>query len=152
MAPMLAGAAPKCRSRAHRSCRGARQPDVRSCPVCIHKRGSGRDHGGVRSPVVVVGAGAAGLAVSRALVGAGLDHLVLERHDVGDTWKTQRWDSFRLNTPGWMNAAVGTVAPTSFPFRDEVVQLLGERAASLPVRTHTPVVEIDHNGSRFLVR
>ena len=107
---------------------------------------------GVRSPVVVVGAGAAGLAVSRALVDAGLDHLVLERHDVGNTWQTQRWDSFRLNTPGWMNATLGTVAPTSFSYRDEVVQLLGQRAASLPVRTHTPVVEIDSSGSRFLVR
>jgi putative flavoprotein involved in K+ transport len=117
----------------------------------IHKRGDGRDHGAVRSPVVVVGAGAAGLAVSRGLVGAGLDHLVLERRDVGDTWQTQRWDSFRLNTPGWMNAAVGTVAPASFSYRDEVVQLLGERAASLPVRTHTPVVEIDYDGSQFLV-
>ena len=106
----------------------------------------------MRSPVVVVGAGAAGLAVSRALVGAGVDHVVLERHDVGDTWQTQRWDSFRLNTPGWMNATVGTVAPSSFSYRDEVVHLLGERAVSLPVRTHTPVVEIGHDGSRFLVR
>lgn len=106
----------------------------------------------MRSPVVIVGAGAAGLAVSRALVSAGVDHLVLERRDVGDTWQNQRWDNFRLNTPGWMNAAVGTVAPTSFSYRDEVVQLLGERAESLPVRTHTPVVEVDHDGSRFLVR
>ena len=106
----------------------------------------------MRSPCVVVGAGAAGLAVSRALVDAGLDHVVLERHDVGNTWRTQRWDSFRLNTPGWMNATLGPVAPAAFSDRDEVVQLLGERAASLPVRTQTPVVELDYSGSRFLVR
>ena len=39
--------------------------------------------------------------------GAGVEHLVLERNDLGDTWQHQRWDSFRLNTPGWMNATLG---------------------------------------------
>jgi putative flavoprotein involved in K+ transport len=111
-----------------------------------------RDRGRVGSACVVVGAGAAGLAVSRELAEAGLDHVVLERHDVADTWHSQRWDSFRLNTPGWMNATLGALAPTAFPRRDEVVQLLRERAASLPVRTHTPVVDIGHDTSRFVVR
>jgi putative flavoprotein involved in K+ transport len=106
----------------------------------------------VRSPCVVVGAGAAGLAVSRALVDVGLDHVVLEREGVGSTWQNQRWDSFRLNTPGRMNSVLGEVAPTSFSARDEVVTLLGERAAALPVRTHTPVVAIDHDGHTFSVR
>jgi putative flavoprotein involved in K+ transport len=32
------------------------------------------------------------------------------------------------------------------------VQLLGERATSLPVRTHTPVVGVDHEGDGFVVR
>jgi putative flavoprotein involved in K+ transport len=111
-----------------------------------------RDRGRVRSSCVVVGAGAAGLAVSRKLAEAGLDHVVLERHDVADTWQNQRWDNFRLNTPGWMNATLGPIAPTSFPHRDEVVQLLREQAASLPVRTHTPVLDVGHNESRFVVR
>jgi putative flavoprotein involved in K+ transport len=101
---------------------------------------------------VVVGAGAAGLAVSRRLADAGLDHVVLERRDTGDTWRNQRWDSFRLNTPGWMNTTLGTLPPSWFSDRNEVVRLLDEEAASLPVRTHTPVLEVDHNGSRYVVR
>ena len=47
---------------------------------------------------------------------------------------------------------LGTVEPTSFCYRDEVVQLLTDRAASLPVHTDTPVVDLDHDGSRFVVR
>ena len=54
----------------------------------------------------VVGAGWAGLGVSHALKGAGLRHRVLERARIGETWRTQRWDSFRMNT-----ANVHTVMP-----------------------------------------
>ncbi|MDX6231992.1 MAG: putative flavoprotein involved in transport, partial [Nocardioidaceae bacterium] len=71
---------------------------------------------------------------------------------VADTWQNQRWDSFRLNTPGWMNETLGTVEPTSFSYRDEVVRLLADRAASLPVHTNAPVVALHHDGSEFVVR
>jgi putative flavoprotein involved in K+ transport len=47
----------------------------------------------------VIGAGWAGLGVSYALTRAGLSHRVLERGRIGETWLTQRWDSFHLNTP-----------------------------------------------------
>ena len=55
---------------------------------------------------VVVGAGWAGLGVSHALTLQGVRHQVLERGRIGETWRTQRWDSFRLNTPN-----VQTVMP-----------------------------------------
>ena len=47
----------------------------------------------------VIGAGGAGLGVSFVLAKAGLSHRVLERGRIGETWLTQRWDSFYLNTP-----------------------------------------------------
>jgi putative flavoprotein involved in K+ transport len=47
----------------------------------------------------VVGAGPAGLAASAALAARGVDHLILERGRAGETWRSQRWGSFRLNTP-----------------------------------------------------
>src|SRR5580692_9354843 len=56
----------------------------------------------LRVTVVVVGAGQAGLAMSRHLSVAGLDHIVLERREVGSSWRTERWDSLRLLTPNWM--------------------------------------------------
>ncbi len=55
---------------------------------------------------VVVGAGWAGLGVSHALTQRGLRHRVLERGRIGETWRTQRWASFRMNTPN-----VQTVMP-----------------------------------------
>jgi len=53
--------------------------------------------------VVVVGAGPAGLAVSGCLTEAGVDHVVLDRHSVGHSWRHERWDSLRTLTPNWMN-------------------------------------------------
>ncbi|MDQ6436475.1 NAD(P)/FAD-dependent oxidoreductase [Mesorhizobium sp. LHD-90] len=47
---------------------------------------------------VVIGAGWAGLGVSYELTRRGIPHIVLERARIGETWRTQRWDTFRLNT------------------------------------------------------
>ncbi|MEQ1950035.1 NAD(P)/FAD-dependent oxidoreductase [Mesorhizobium sp. CN2-181] len=47
---------------------------------------------------VVIGAGWAGLGVSYELAQRGIRHRVFERARIGQTWRTQRWDSFRLNT------------------------------------------------------
>ncbi len=60
-----------------------------------------------RIDAVVIGAGHAGLGVSRELATAGVEHVVLERGRIAETWRTQRWDSFRLNTPNWMNRLPG---------------------------------------------
>ncbi len=56
---------------------------------------------------IVVGAGHAGLAASGALHELGREHVVLEEGRVGQTWRADRWDSFRLNTPRWMSRLPG---------------------------------------------
>ena len=93
----------------------------------------------MRYDCAVVGAGAAGITTSRSLAEAGVDHVVLERGVIGNTWSTQRWDSFRLNTPGSMNAVLGDVGPLEYSTRDETVAILAQRAERLPVRTGTTV-------------
>ena len=60
---------------------------------------------------LVIGAGQAGLGVSRELRARGVEHLVLERGRIGETWRSQRWDSFALNTPAWMNRLPGDAPP-----------------------------------------
>lgn len=60
---------------------------------------------------LVIGAGQAGLGVSRELRARGIEHVVLEQGRVGDSWRTQRWDSFALNSPGWMNRLPGGPEP-----------------------------------------
>ena len=54
---------------------------------------------------VVVGAGQAGLGISYFLQRDGRKHLVFERGRIGETWLSQRWDTFQLNTPNFMNAS-----------------------------------------------
>ena len=70
---------------------------------------------------VVVGGGPAGLAASVALAERGVEHLVLERDRAAATWRAQRWDSFRLNTAGWMNSMLGGQAHDAYAGGQEVV-------------------------------
>lgn len=58
---------------------------------------------------VVVGAGWAGLGVSAVLKRHGLNHRVLERARIGETWRSQRWNSFHMNTPNVQTVMPGDV-------------------------------------------
>jgi len=100
---------------------------------------------------VVVGAGPAGLAASAALTGRDVEHVVLERGRPGQTWRSQRWDSFRLNTPGWANAMLGWQERDAFLTAGEVVQRLDDLAAGCPVHTGVPVRRLDQHADRFVL-
>ncbi|MFN2105028.1 MAG: NAD(P)-binding protein [Candidatus Promineifilaceae bacterium] len=50
---------------------------------------------------VIVGAGQAGLGVSYFLQQNGRKHILFERERIGESWLSQRWDSFKLNTPNY---------------------------------------------------
>ncbi len=56
---------------------------------------------------VIIGAGQAGLAMSRHLTDRQVDHVVLERGDIANAWRTERWDSLRLLTPNWQTRLPG---------------------------------------------
>lgn len=91
---------------------------------------------------VVVGAGPAGLAASTALTGFGVDHVVLERARIGNSWRTQRWDSFQVNTPGWMNQMLGAQHRDAHLTGHDVVERLEALGAALPVRVGVEVVRL----------
>lgn len=57
----------------------------------------------MRTTAVVIGAGHAGLAFSHCLTKRSIDHVVIERGQVANTWRTERWDSLRLLTPNWQS-------------------------------------------------
>jgi len=105
--------------------------------------------------VVVVGAGQAGLSVSYELTAAGVEHVVLERGLVGQTWRG-RWDSFSLVTP---NATIGLPGgtyrgddPSGFLRKDELVSHLQRWAESFgaPVRSGVAVDSLEVvDASRF---
>lgn len=95
--------------------------------------------------VIVVGGGQAGLSMSYYLKQAGIDHLVIEKHTVTHTWRTQRWDAFCLVTPNWQCALPGHpyqgADPHGFMKRDEIIDYLDGfiRAVDAPVLEHTEV-------------
>ena len=105
--------------------------------------------------VVVVGAGQAGLAVSYYLRAFGVEHVVLERGRVGESWRSARWDSFTLVTPNWMTRLPGyrMAAGTGGDFvpRDDVVAVLTRLAAGLPVRERTEVTSVAAGGHGYRV-
>jgi putative flavoprotein involved in K+ transport len=93
---------------------------------------------------VVIGAGHAGLAVSRLLTAAGREHVVLDRGRVGERWRSARWDSLHLLTPSWVNRLPGWHTagdPDGFLSAGEFVGQLEKYAASFdaPVLTGTTV-------------
>jgi putative flavoprotein involved in K+ transport len=61
----------------------------------------------LKTTTVVVGAGHTGLAMSRCLADRSIDHIVFERGEVANSWRTQRWDSLQLLTPNWMTRLPG---------------------------------------------
>ena len=97
--------------------------------------------------VAVIGAGQAGLSLSHELTHAGVEHVVLERHQVGASWR-RRWDSFCLVTPNWtVQLPGGRYAgddPDGFMPRDEIVSHLEHYAGSFraPVREGVDVLAL----------
>ena len=101
-----------------------------------------------RTTTIIIGAGHAGLAMSRCLSERGIDHVVLERGEIGNSWRTERWDSLRLLTPNWQQRLPGlkdrVSDPDGFACLNEVIGLIDRyaRVVSAPVRTHTRVVSV----------
>jgi putative flavoprotein involved in K+ transport len=101
-----------------------------------------------RVGVAILGGGQAGLAVSHGLTAFGIDHVILERGRVAQTWR-DRWDSFCLVTPNWSvqlpGGAYSGDDPEGFMPRDDIVRHLEAYAASFaaPVRDGVEVTSLD---------
>jgi cation diffusion facilitator CzcD-associated flavoprotein CzcO len=97
--------------------------------------------------VAVIGGGQAGLAVSHELSRRDVEHVVVERGCVGQTWRG-RWDSFCLVTPNWSARLPGYAYdgpdPDGFMPRDEIVSYLERYAEAIaaPVREGVEVVSV----------
>jgi putative flavoprotein involved in K+ transport len=86
--------------------------------------------------------------MSRCLTERSIDHVVLERGEVANSWRTERWDSLRLLTPNWQSRLPGyrykgddpdgyRTMPETVAFLDRYAQLI-----SAPVQTHTTVTRV----------
>ena len=97
---------------------------------------------------VVIGAGHAGLAASRLLTERSIDHIVLERGEVANSWRRERWDSLRLLTPNWQTRLPGYkydgTDPDGYMTMAELIAFLSQFAslARVPVRASTNVTSV----------
>ena len=106
---------------------------------------------------VVIGGGQAGLGVSYYLTQKGINHTVLERGKIGESWRRQRWDSFTLNTPNSINILPGyedsVKNPDEFWSRNEFIDVMEQYAQkfSLPVQDGVTVnrVNRDSNSGQY---
>ena len=107
--------------------------------------------------VIVIGAGHAGLAISYHLKDRSLSHVVFERGKIGETWRSQRWDSFKLNSANKKNSLPGYTysGPDGDAFDSAIsfANVLSDYAAKfqLPVREHARVVSVEKPDDHFTV-
>ena len=105
--------------------------------------------------VAIIGGGQAGLATSWHLKQAGVDHVVLEAGRVGETWRTRRWDSFRLVTPNQFVRLPGAEYdgpdPDGFMSLAELIDHIQSWADSFdaPVEENTTVTSLEVDGGGF---
>ena len=96
--------------------------------------------------------------MSRCLAERSIDHVVLERGEVANTWRSERWDSLRLLTPNWQSRLPGFGYsgndPDGYRTVPEVVRFIEDyaKAISAPVETNTTVTSVRCTDTGYLVR
>ena len=121
----------------------------RNSAACTHEHMKKDD-------AIVIGAGQAGLCASYYLTRSGIQHSVLEAGDVGESWRSQRWDSFCLVTPNWTVQLPGMTLhgdPDGFLPCQQFVAFIQQfaRSFSAPVEHSTKVTALrcSTHGARF---
>ncbi len=106
--------------------------------------------------VVVIGAGHAGLGISKLLADYGLTHRVFERGQIGESWRSQRWHSFKLNSVNRLNLLPGQTAvfedTEAFSYATGFVHQLEAyvREFNLPVVDNATVTAVEKEEARAL--
>lgn len=100
---------------------------------------------------IVIGAGHAGLSASYYLKKSGIRHIILERGKAGESWRSQRWRSFALNSPNNLNQLPGqdssSFAPDHFAAKHEFIKTMDEYVLShaLPLVENAKVLSVYKN-------
>ena len=111
----------------------------------------------MKTDCVIIGAGHCGLAMSYHLTELSIDHVVLERGEIANSWKRERWDSLRLLTPNWQTRLPGYSYagdnPDGFMKVSELTDFIEEYAKliSAPVKEDTEVQAIEKEGNGYRV-
>lgn len=111
-----------------------------------------------RTNTIIIGAGQTGLAMSDALTQRSIDHIILERGQVANSWRKERWDSLRLLSPNWANKLPGCDyagdSPDGFMPVAELIDAFDHCADRInaPVKTETTVVSVKATATEYTVQ
>lgn len=100
---------------------------------------------------LVVGAGQAGIAASEQLGINNIPHMVLEKQQIAESWRSRRWDSLVANGPAWHdrfpNLEFQKDAPDAFVCKEHVADYLCDYAKMIqaPIRTGVEVFVVERN-------
>ena len=106
---------------------------------------------------VIIGAGHSGLAMSQCLTECSVDHVVLERGEVANSWKQERWDSLRLLTPNWQTRLPGFAYsgddPDGYMTMPELTRFLQQYAEHIaaPLHLNTNVTAVNATADGYEV-
>ena len=96
--------------------------------------------------------------MSHCLAERGIDHVVLERGEVANSWRTERWDSLRLLTPNWQSRLPGYAYegddPDGYRNMEETIAFIAGYAGAVgvPVETGTNVTRVSKTDTGFSVQ
>src|SRR4051812_43162629 len=96
--------------------------------------------------------------MSRCLAERSIDHVVLERGEVAQSWRSERWDSLRLLTPNWQSRLPGHGYagddPDGYRTMPQVIDFIAgyARAIAAPVETHTSVTSVRATDAGYRVQ
>ena len=95
--------------------------------------------------------------MSRCLTERSIDHVILERGEVANSWRTERWDSLTLLTPNWQSRLPGYQYsgndPDGFMTVPEVIDFIGTYSEfiSAPVEDGTTVTSVQSANGGYQV-
>jgi putative flavoprotein involved in K+ transport len=110
-----------------------------------------------KKDVIIVGGGHAGLSASYFLKKAGINHVVLEKGKIAQSWHTQRWDSFHLVLPNWTLRLPGFnysgTQPDGFLDLKSTIQYIEDFSASFdpPVVSGVEVLRLEEKSTGFFL-
>lgn len=103
---------------------------------------------------LIVGCGQAGIAMSEHLSSINESHLILERSQIAERWRSERWDSLVANGPAWHDRFPGmtfeNLDPDAFASRQEVVDYFVAYAKMInaPIRCGVEVTQVRKSEGR----
>ena len=106
---------------------------------------------------IIIGAGHGGLAISHCLTERSIDHLVLERGDVANSWRHERWDSLTLLTPNWQSRLPGFTYSGNdadgYMTMPQVIDFIDQyaKASEVPIQTRTTVTSVQRDREQYRV-